>query len=263
MRHRSRNSRVCRSGTKLASTSPCRSNRASHDASAGSVFRPGTFRTCRLLTNTTSQLLSNMLKTGFRRVGGGAPSRPGAGHRPPLKRGVRFSRATLSRRRLSLRCNRRNQFDQLDQPKLTIQLALRQLFPTAVAPAFVPMRPDTSLDPVVQFVEERSDVSTLVIVTPSPQDRVQLLDQIIGFQGHATPGKLADPILEALDRFLSGIRIQSPRFGTRNDLARWQLKVLAAPDQVAQKLESTLNMHHPRLLRMQLHPQLAQNPESS
>ena len=32
------------------------------------------------------------------RVGGGAPSCLGAGHRPPLKRGVQFSRAPLSRR---------------------------------------------------------------------------------------------------------------------------------------------------------------------
>jgi hypothetical protein len=108
------------------------------------------------------------------------------------------------------------------RPKLAIQLTLRELFPAAVAPAFVPMRPDTSLDPMVEFVEERSDVSTLVIVTPSPQYRVELLDQIVGFQGHATPGKLADPILKALDRFLSGIHIQSPRFGTRDNLARWQ-----------------------------------------
>src|SRR5262249_4374649 len=49
-----------------------------------------------------------------------------------------------------------------------IQLALRQLLPTAVTPAFVPMRPNASLDPMVEFVEERSDVSTFVIVTPPP-----------------------------------------------------------------------------------------------
>src|SRR5712691_8422112 len=108
----------------------------------------------------------------IRRVGGGAPNRSGAGHRPPLKRGVRFSRATLSRRRSLLRCNRRNQFHQLDQPILAVQLALRQLLPTAVAPACVPMRPDAPLDPMVEFVEERSDVGTLVVVTPTPQDRV-------------------------------------------------------------------------------------------
>src|SRR5437762_11963911 len=97
---------------------------------------------------------------------------PDASHRPPLKRGVRFSRATLSRRRTRLRCDRRNQFDQMNQPILAVQLGLRQLLPAAVTPAFVPMRPDASLDPMVEFVEERSDVGTLVIVTPTPQDRV-------------------------------------------------------------------------------------------
>src|SRR5215467_12238452 len=86
--------------------------------------------------------------------------------------GVRFSRATLSRRRLALRCNRRNQFDKLDQLILAIHLALRQLSPTAVTPAFVPMRPDAPLDPMVEFVAERSDVSTFVIVTPPPHNRV-------------------------------------------------------------------------------------------
>jgi len=93
-----------------------------------------------------------------------------ADHRPPLKRGVRFSRATLSRRLPLLRCNRRNQLHQLHQPILAIQLAFRQLLPTAVAPAFVSLRPDASLDPMVEFVEERSDVGTLVIVPPSPQN---------------------------------------------------------------------------------------------
>src|SRR5712691_303269 len=108
----------------------------------------------------------------IRRVGGGAPNRSGAGHRPPLKRGVRFSRATLSRRRPLLGCNRRNQFHQLDQPILAVHFGLRQLFPAAVAPAFVSMRPDTPLDPPVEFVEECSDMGTLVIVTPTPQNRV-------------------------------------------------------------------------------------------
>ena len=120
---------------------------------------------------------------------------------------MRFSRATLSRRRSFLRCNGRNQFHQLHQPILAIQLALRKLFPTTVAPAFVPMRPNAPLDPIVEFVEERSDVGTLVVVTPPPQDWVELLDQILGLERYTTPGKLAHPILKALDRFLSGVGI--------------------------------------------------------
>src|SRR5215472_10559295 len=131
---------------------------------------------------------SRMSYIAIRRVGGGAPSRPRAGHRPPLKRGVRFSRATLSRRRLLLRCNGRNQFHQLHQPILAVHLALRKLFPAAVAPAFVPMRPNSSLDPTVEFVEERSDVGTLVIVSPPPQDWVELLDQILGLKRYSALG---------------------------------------------------------------------------
>src|SRR3954447_7915952 len=227
-----------------------------------SVLRPGTFRVSSALTrNSRMPRCSSMSYTGIRRVGGGAPSCPSAGHRPPLKRGVRFSRATLSRRRPLLGCNRRNQFDQLYQPILAVKFALRQLLPAAVAPAFVPMRPNAPLDPMVEFVEERSDVSTLVVVTPPPQDWVQLLDQFLGFQRHASPGKLTYPILEALNRFLTRVGVQPTRFGPSNDLARWQLKLLSAPDQVAQKFESTLNMHHPRFLRMQLHAQLTQDPE--
>ena len=123
------------------------------------------------------------------------------------------------------------------------------------------MRPNAPLDPVVEFVEERSDVGTFVVVSPSPQDWVELLDQVLGFQRYTTPGKLAHPILEALNRFPSGVSVQPARFGSRDDLARRQLELLTAPDQVAEKFESPLYMHHPRLLRMQLHTQLVQDPK--
>src|SRR5262249_48639737 len=76
----------------------------------------------------------------------------------------------------------------LHHPILAVQLALRELFPAAVAPAFVPMRPNPSLDPTVEFVEERSDVGTLVIVSPPPQDWVELLDQILGLKRYSALG---------------------------------------------------------------------------
>src|SRR3954452_996660 len=123
------------------------------------------------------------------------------------------------------------------------------------------MRPDAPLDPTVELVEERSDVGTLVVMTPTPQDRVQLLDQILGLQWHASPGKLTYPILKALDRFLSRVRVQATRLGPSNNLARRQLKLPSAPDQVAQKFETMPNVHHPRFLRMKLHAQLTQDPE--
>src|SRR5215831_92203 len=180
----------------LERISPCANRSAIQVASLTSLLRPGTLRICRGLASTSSKSPSRMCHTGFRRVGGGAPSHLSAGHRPPLKRGVRVSRATLSRRRMLLRCNGRNQFHQLYQPILAIQLALRELFPAAVAPAFVPMRPNPPLDPTVKFVEERADVDTFVIVSPPPQDWVELLDQILGLERYAAPGKLAHPILK-------------------------------------------------------------------
>src|SRR5579864_9356097 len=164
---------ISASGRKAPRSSPTECKYCSHWHSCQSVRRPGTFFMCRAFTKQAFRPCdSRMSYKGIRRVGGGALSCLGAGHRPPLKRGVRFSRATLSRRRPLLRGNRRNQFDKLDQLILAIHRALRQLSPTTVAPAFVPMRPDTPLDPVVEFVEERSDVSTFVIVSPSPQNRV-------------------------------------------------------------------------------------------
>jgi hypothetical protein len=158
-------SRNCRSGlggTKLPLSRPYCRYSAIRRASIRSVFLPRSARTVAGFTSTSSSgPPSRMFQTGIRRVGGGAPSYPGAGHRPPLKRGVRFSRATLSRRRPFLRCNGRNQFYQLDQPILAVHFGLRQLFPAAVAPAFIPMRPDASRDPTVEVVEECSDVARL------------------------------------------------------------------------------------------------------
>ena len=47
---------------------------------------------------------------------GSEEARLRAGLRPPLKLPVRFSRRQLSRRRAFLRCNRRNQSNQIYQP---------------------------------------------------------------------------------------------------------------------------------------------------
>jgi len=50
-----------------------------------------------------------------------------AGHRPPLKLYVRFSRIQLSRRLTLPGCNRRDQLNQIHQPVLAVQLGFRQL----------------------------------------------------------------------------------------------------------------------------------------
>jgi hypothetical protein len=66
------------------------------------------------------------------------------------------------------------------------------------------MRPDTSSDPTVELVEELSDVGALVILAPTPQNRIQLGNQLSGAEGHTTLGTLPHLILETTDRLLSG-----------------------------------------------------------
>src|SRR5215831_20355844 len=57
-------------------------------------------------------------------------------------------------------------------------------------------------------------------------------------------------------------RHTTPLSDTTANLARGQPKLLfPALDLVSQKLESLPDMHDPRLLRMQLHTQLTQNPK--
>src|SRR6266581_5400747 len=92
-------------------------------------------------------------------------------------------------------------------------------------------------------------------MSPSPQYRIQLLDQLLGLERHASAGERAYLIHETPDRFLSGDSVQRPRLSTTADLARRQPKLpSSALDLVPEKLEPLLDLHDPRLLRMQLHP---------
>jgi len=123
------------------------------------------------------------------------------------------------------------------------------------------MRPDSLQHPTVEPVEKLSDVGALVVMAPTPQNRIQFLNQLLGRQRHPALGKLPDLIHEVSNRFLSGVGIERPRLDTTTNLARWQPKLLlTALDLVPEKLESLADMHDPRFLRMQLHAQLTQNP---
>jgi hypothetical protein len=61
--------------------------------------------------------------------------------------------------------------------------------PATVPPSLEPMRPNTPHDPTVELVEESSDVGSLVVMSPSPQDGIQLLNQLLGPNWHTPPGK--------------------------------------------------------------------------
>src|SRR5262245_7138109 len=123
------------------------------------------------------------------------------------------------------------------------------------------MRPDPSYDPAVQPVEEFSDVSPFVIVTPTPQNRIQFFDQLLGREWDASLGKRTYLILEATDGPLAWVRIERPRPCGATDLILRQLELLSSFDLVAEKVEAVLDMYDARLLRMQFHAQLLQNPK--
>src|SRR5215472_565617 len=121
------------------------------------------------------------------------------------------------------------------------------------------MRPNSPHNPGVESVEELSDVGALVVMAPSPQYRIEFLDQLLGLERDTSPRKRAYLIHETLDRFLARKSVQRPRLSTTADLARRQPKLLATLDLVPKKLEPLPDMHDPRLLRMQLHAQLVQD----
>ena len=123
------------------------------------------------------------------------------------------------------------------------------------------MRPNAPHNPAVESVEKCSDVGFLVVLAPSPQDRIKFLNQLLGLERYAPLGKLAYPIHEFPDRLLTRVSIQRPRLSTTTDLARRQSKLPSALDLVPKKFESVPDVHDPRLLRMQLHSQFVQNPK--
>src|SRR5580704_15387240 len=125
------------------------------------------------------------------------------------------------------------------------------------------MRPKASYDPAVEPVEELADVGSLVVMSPPAQHRIEFLNQLLGLERHASPGKRAYLIHETADRFLPRDSVQFPRLSTTANLARRQPELLAALDLVPKKLESLPDMHDPCFLRMQLLAQFVQYPKRS
>src|SRR5450631_1536634 len=125
---------------------------------------------CAYFPCSSRRILDYRRKTASRmRNGVGSEvARLRAGHRPPLKLYMQFSRIQLSQRLTLPRGNRRNQLNQVHQPVLAVQRGLRLLSPATVAPALESMRPNASHNPTVEPVEELSDVGPLVVMTPSP-----------------------------------------------------------------------------------------------
>jgi hypothetical protein len=113
----------------------------------------------------------------------------------------------------------------LNEPVLAVERRLRQLFPAAVTPALESIRPDPPHDPGVESVEEPSDVGAFVVLAPPTQKRIQILDQLLGGQGHTPLRALPYLLHETTDRLLARVRIRVKRLlgmaSTRWICAEW------------------------------------------
>src|SRR5215470_14351673 len=97
------------------------------------------------------------------------------------------------------RCKRRNQPDQVHKSILPVQRRDGKLLPPTITPTLKSMRPDPPHDPAVELVEEHSDVGSFVILAPSPQERIELRDQLLGVQWHSPFGSLSNLVLKTMD----------------------------------------------------------------
>src|SRR4051812_27921414 len=121
------------------------------------------------------------------------------------------------------------------------------------------LRPQPSHDPGIQMSEELSDVGSFVILTPTLQDRIDFRDDLFGRQRNPPLGQLPDLLLAPLDRLLAWVRVHGTGRGTATQLAAYHGSRSPLLALVPQKLEATVNVHNPRLLRMQWHTELRQN----
>ena len=98
----------------------------------------------------------------------------------------------------------------------------------------IAMRPDAPPDPAVETLEELADVGAFVVLAPPSQERIYLLNQLLGLQRNSPLGSLPDLVHETTDRFLLGIRVQRTLSGLTTNLALGQIELpLPALDFVA------------------------------
>ena len=86
------------------------------------------------------------------------------------------------------------------------------------------MRPETPHDPAVKLVEELADVGLAVILAPTSNDRVDLVDQLLRTDRSLAPGTLADLVLEVPDGFYTRNRIARSPANPARDLRGLHLR---------------------------------------
>ena len=80
------------------------------------------------------------------------------------------------------------------------------------------MRPETPHNPAVKLVEELADVGLAIILAPTSNDRVDLIDQLLRTDRSLAPGTLADLVLEVPDGFYTRNRIARSPANPARDL---------------------------------------------
>jgi hypothetical protein len=87
------------------------------------------------------------------------------------------------------------------------------------------MRPDSSPNPAVETLEELSDVSAFVVLAPTSYERVQVRNQLLGFQRSRSFSPLPYLVHETVNGLRLGIRIQRILSGPTTNLALRQMKL--------------------------------------
>jgi hypothetical protein len=123
------------------------------------------------------------------------------------------------------------------------------------------MRPYPAHNPTIETVEELADVSLTVVKTPSPDDRIDLLDQLPRAQRCFASRTASYLVFEVIDGFLSRIGIQITRDDPTADLLRREVQgATAALYLEPQKLKAMAYMDDSSLLGVQGHAQPPENP---
>src|ERR1019366_7552651 len=107
----------------------------------------------------------------------------------------------------------------------------------------------------VEFVEEGSNEGTFVVLGPPSQGRIQLLYQLRCLSLSAASRQHPHPIPESSNGFACGICDQPFWVPSLNNAAGNLAFPARSHHSVSQKIKSLLNVHNPRLLRIQPHTQ--------
>ena len=75
--------------------------------------------------------------------------------------------------------------------------------PHHIPPSFSQKRINASYDPTIKLIEEQSHMGFAIEVPPTPDHRVDLIDQLLKLNRRFSACKLSDLIPKPLHRFLS------------------------------------------------------------